>query len=540
MCGNVFAYSPIVKDIPFEVWIGDEEDNTSSPFVDLNFFRFTGAFNFDDYVTFDDNDPNDVTTDVRWSFMPEAPGLVLINGNDGITDPYTEAIEPGAEELTDRTDNSPVPRASALADFWDILDSPSSGTPPYPDPVPGTELDTWVMLFASNGSKYSCGSVHVIANVKVGSVDEPDVISVVDIVEDVWTYDMPASDGWAKSTEAGTDGTQIGTTGIYWGTHGTSGGDTISAGPAAGHTGNGFYCIWDAPANDIPYAAGYVYRTKYTLRSSQADVTKVPKIRLLTQCVGTGILAYSGGVLLAGGNVNRLFAPGAVAETYTAYMEPPTNLAAGGVTNLKPKFEVYAFSSAEYGTTIYCDEVVVQRFATPSKASAAGVIKTYSTTDGWTGWMPQTIVPPFGTATVSSNATGLYIETPGPITAMNYGRWYTPADSSGVQFTADKLYRCVYTLQSAVSTLGQIRCLNANKAADWTSKLVILPNQTQVHLPAATGTEYSNWYETMPAFHTVDPTNNNMTLDVDIADGNAAQLGRMYITKVELLYYDIP
>jgi hypothetical protein len=540
LCGNVFAYAPIILDIP-EVWIGDEEDNDhlTSPMVDLNFFRFTAAFNFDDYVTFDPDDPNKVTTDVRWSFMPESSGLVLINGLEGISAPETEAPEPGTQELTDRTDNSPVPRASANADFWDILDSPATGTTPYPDPILGNELDTWITVYASNGVKYSEQSVYVKANVKAGSVDEPDALSKSG-VEVVMVYDTPATDGWAKSSEAGADNSQIGTTGIYWGTHGTSGGDTISAGPASGFPTNGFYCIWDAPATDIAYEAGYVYRTKYTLRSNQADVTKVPKIRLMTQCVGTGILAYSGGILIAGSNAARLFAPGAVAQTYAAYMEPPTNLAAGGVTNLKPKFEVYAFSAAEFGSTVYCDEVVVERFATPSKASATGTVKTFSPTDGWSGWASQTIVPPFGTATVSSNTTGLYIETPGPVTALNYGRWYTPADSTGVQFTADKLYRCVYTLQSSVTTLGQIRCLNGNKAFDLISKFVIQPNQTQVHLPAATGTEYSNWYETMPQFHTVDTTNNNMYFDVDIADGSVAQLGRMYITKVELLYYDIP
>ncbi|MBN1900620.1 hypothetical protein JW926_04755, partial [Candidatus Sumerlaeota bacterium] len=503
-CGNIFCDTPIppcppvIRDFP-EVWIGDAEDNYDSGTerIDLNFFRFTNAFNFDDYVIFDPNDPNDVTTDVRWSFMPDAPGLVLVNGKDGITDPYTEAIEPGAQELTDRF--NPNRTEAAAADLWDILDSPSGGTPPYPDPVPGEELDTFIMLFASNGSAYSCNYVRVSANLVYGESEQPDMPPYPPYPP--WwyyEYDEPYNDGWRKSSEAGDPDTEIGATGIYWGAHGTSGGDTISAGPGAEHASNGFYCIWDAPANDIPYEAGYVYRAKYTLRSSQADVTKVPKIRLLTQCVGTNILAYSGGILLGGANVNRLFAPGAVAETYTAYMEPPMNLAAGGVTNLKPKFEVYAFGSSEFGATVYCDEVVVQRFPTPSKASAAGVIKTYSPTYGWTGWTPQTLTDyGFGTATVSSNATGLYIETPGP-KAFNYGRWYTPADSSGVQFTADKLYRCVYTLQSNVSTLGQIRCLNANKSADWTSKLVILPNQTQAHLPAATGTEYSNWYETMP------------------------------------------
>lgn len=539
LCGNVFAYAPIIGNIP-EVWIGDEEDNAGLT-VDINFFRFTSAFNFDEYVSFNINDPNKVTTDVRWSFMtdladPNRLDLLTINGIETVDDPYTEAPEPGAKELTDRGDNSSLPRATAEADFVDIWDSDPGTGPPWSDPTPGTELDTIIKIFASNGSRYSCKDVFVRAHVVAGQADMPDKLSAG--VEVLKTYSSPATD-FVKGPLPADDTFYFNSGGIpvYIGTHGTSG-DSISGGPGAGHPTNWFYIIWDAPATDIAYTPGYVYRIKYTLRSSQADVTKVPNSRLLTEFVGTGVLAYSAGLRVGKG----LFAPGTVARTYSAYAEPPLNLAAGGVTNVKPRFEVIAFNNNEIGATNYLDEVVVERFATPSKGSGT-LAQAYNPTAGWTGWTGASIVATgFAPATLGSDATGLYIETPGPVTtgAINYGTWDRYASGSPVSFEADKLYRCVYTLQSSVNTLGQIRGLNMNKGTDWISKFVIVPNQTQVHLPASGGTDYSNWYETMPALYTTDTTLNDMSFDCDIADGSAAQLGRMYITSVELYYYNIP
>jgi hypothetical protein len=529
LSGNVFAYAPIIGNIP-DIWIGDEDDNVGLT-VDLNFFRFTAAFNFDDYVAFAPDDPNPVTTDVRWSFIADSLDLLLINGKESITDPYTEALEPGLKELTDRTDNSPIPRASSWADFWDILDSPPLSGPPWPDPVPGYELDTIITIFASNGTRYSCKDVFVRAN--DGGYDPPPPPP-----PHFYIYDSPGTQ-WAKADlgEDGTFFTSIGGTPVYVARHANYYG-TAAAGPATGRESNWFYAIWDAPRTDIPYSPGYVYRIKYTLRSSQTDVTRVPNTRLLTEFVGTGILAFSGGNRVGRG----LFAPGLVARTYYCYVEPPANLADGGVTHVKPRFEVIAFNNNEIGATNYLDEVIIERFATPSKAAGI-LIQSYNLTAGWPGWMGSSIsAPGFAPATVGSNSTGLYIETPGPVTsgAINYGTWARYADGSPVSFEADRLYRCVYTLQSSVSTLGQIRCLNMNKGTDWISKIVIIPNQTQVHMPDADGTEYSNWFETMPEFYTTDTTLNNMSFNCDIADGQASQWGRLYITSVELYYYYIP
>jgi hypothetical protein len=76
-------------------------------------------------------------------------------------------------------DNNPVPRSSANADFWDILDSDPLTGPPWPDPVPGYELDTIITIFASNGTRYSCKDVFVRANDDMSDLP-PDPVIFVD------------------------------------------------------------------------------------------------------------------------------------------------------------------------------------------------------------------------------------------------------------------------------------------------------------------------------------------------------------------------
>jgi hypothetical protein len=58
-------------------------------------------------------------------------------------------------------------------------------------------------------------------------------------------------------------------------------------------------------------------------------------------------------------------------------------------------------------------------------------------------------------------------------------------------------------------------------------------------MPGTADTEYSVWYETMPALY-ADPSKNKMSYLVDVTDGNAGQNGRLYLSKVELYTYPIP
>jgi hypothetical protein len=303
LCSNVYAYAPIIIDIP-DVLIGDAEDNgTSCGLTDLNFFRFTDAFNFDDYVKCDPADPDCASTYpqmVRWSFFnPDGADLVKINGFEIIADP-SESIQPDlvGKELTSWPNTGTIPRASSLASFRDLVDSPEPDAPPYtPDPTEATCLDTVITIYASNGSKADSDEVIVKANVLPSEICLPDGISVPTPLicgEKDWT--SPATEGWVKSY-AWANGYFIGrftdlVTPYYYGTHTTSGGHIRGSGSA-----QNVWCSWEHTSTDITFNNNNVYRIQYLISSDQSDITKVPNCRLLTYFKGP-----AGEIIMNGGN----------------------------------------------------------------------------------------------------------------------------------------------------------------------------------------------------------------------------------------------
>jgi len=536
-------YRPIIGMIP-DVWIGDEEDNVGE---DINFFRFSKAFNFDVYHSPIPDAPDLATTNMRWSFMADDPNLITINGITSLSDP-SEAMKPElvGKELTGYPNNNPPEgyvgttpyRSTSWADFYDLKDSPPGHGPPWTDPIESNALDTVVTIYLSCGWAVSSTAIYVKANVEDGVAELPDFLSGPGVIH-VITYDSPATQGWTKTLDIA-DGNQIANSSgdpFYVAPHVTDGGSV----GASGSTTQNVWGSWESPDTDVVYFSNHVYQVKYRIRSDQTDINRVPNCRLLTECVGTGILAVSGGNRVGKG----LFAPDADGEWYTIYLEPP-ELTPAGVTNLKFKFELIDFDANEEGTN-YLDEVQVYRFETPSCASGTPVTAFTSQAEfASAGWSPQILGSPFGDATVGSNSTGLYIDTPQTVIApvpgnIDYGLWQLPAGPS-IVFESDRLYRCVYTLQSPdQTTLGKIRLINANAGGDWSSQLALVSDQTQVHMPDIDGEEYSNWFESMPALYTgADEYKNRMSFMFDVADGQNTQHGTVYLTKVGLIYYYIP
>jgi hypothetical protein len=533
LCSSVYAYAPLVQPIP-DVWIGDQEDNGPGGVPDINFFRFSNAFNFDKYVKKDPMDEDQSTTNVRWSFLATATGLLRINGIATL-DSEADSLQPDlvAKELTSWPNNNEMKtdgRDTSWATFLDLVDSPDGLGPPWVvDPTEATCLDTIITVYASNGSKATSTHVNVKANVIDGIVQLPDVLSggLIHVI----SYPDPATDGWTYPLP---DGLNVGYSGpdpFYVGTHRTSGGSV----GIDGSTTRFVYGVWESPADEIAYVANNVYRIQYTIRTSEPDTNKVPNCRLLTEFVSPGKMVFSGGNRLGKG----LFAPDTDGNIYNVYVGPP-DLTATGITNLKVKFEVIDFSPDEQGTN-WLDNVEVDRFPTPDK-TAGTLVKSFSTSPAdFSSWFPLTLGSPFGPSTVGSNSTGLFIQTPGPVTGqINYGMWSLGASSSTESFEADRLYRCIYTLQSAEqATIGQVRLINANLVGDWSAKIALVPNQTQSQMPPPGGADYSVWFGTLPQLY-VDPTKNKMSYLFDVADGQLAQLGTCYLTKVELYYYAVP
>lgn len=65
LSSSVFANAPLISDVP-DIVIGDIEDNYTSgtETIDINFFVFSNAFVFDEYVT----DPDTTESLLKWSF----------------------------------------------------------------------------------------------------------------------------------------------------------------------------------------------------------------------------------------------------------------------------------------------------------------------------------------------------------------------------------------------------------------------------------------------------------------------------------------
>jgi hypothetical protein len=551
MCSGAYAYAPIIGGIP-DVYIGDREDNYESggSTVDINFFRFSNAFNFDLYVSFHPEDEEGSTTNTRWSFFCADGNLVTINGIETLSDP-SESLMPDlvSKELTAWGNNDTPPRATSWATFYDLADSPIGTGPPWGDPLTAPEtvdspLDTQITIYASNGSKTDSRSIAVKANVDAAEIDMPDLLSGGISKIFVFGWSAPAS-AFDKGLLA--DGLRIddpsGTT-FYVGTRNTDG-NSIYGQTSTDPTRN-TWSPWYSPDDQVAYQANNVYIAEYTIRTSQTDASKVPNVRMYTDYVGTGILAVSGGNRVGTAQFQPApFVPDADGEVYNIYSTCPVDMSSAGVTNLRIDFEVIDFAGNEEGT-VYLDEVNVYRFETPSKGDGT-LVATYNPADLQANWGSIVLGSPFGDATVGSNSTGLFIQTPLTVSApvagnIDAGMWSRPANGTSQFFEADRLYRCIYTLSSPnQNTVGKIRIYNANKNGTWSALIELVPDQIQVQMPPSGGQEYDVWFETEPTLYSGGFADlNEMNYNFDVSDGSNTQVGTVYLEKVELYYYDIP
>jgi hypothetical protein len=152
------ATAPVISTIP-DVIIGDAENNGPS---DNNFFVFTDAFKFDDYVQ------DDLTADasLKWSFdegddpapLSGATNWYTINGKTPVHVGTAAAIgdTSGTAAHVNPALINELRVTSTTATFRDIVFSPTPGSGPYPDPAgnPKTAHQTGkvVRFFVSDGT----------------------------------------------------------------------------------------------------------------------------------------------------------------------------------------------------------------------------------------------------------------------------------------------------------------------------------------------------------------------------------------------------
>jgi hypothetical protein len=542
-----YGYAPIIGNIP-DVWIGNDGNadipETVSP--DLNFFRYTNAFNFDQYVSKDIHDEDQSTTNVRWSFLADSADLVTINGIESLSD-ASEALKPelvgAGKELTSYPNNNTPhnARLTSLATFRDIKDSPTTKTPPWDSPSSGNELNTIIAIYASNGTKANSRALVVRAN----------LIDGIDKLSGVQTVYGPTAPGGEWTKLYPTDGMPV----PAWDGAFNIATQVSAPGSYVGAIGNGAtqyaYSSWKSPTTTASYVANQVYRAKYTIRTLQGNQNNVPNMRMFLQCTDiSGNLAFAGGNRLGKGPS----APTSTPQVYNVYFGPPDVSSITQIQYVNLTWEFIAFAADESGTN-YLDAVELQRFATPAKTAGTSV-KTFVGASGFglaNGWasfkLTQAGSPPvayFGDVTFAGpSAAGISITTPAAAETnghVNWGQWGT--NTPGVTFLANKLYRVVYTLSAVLpgtKSLGKVRVINNNLGGSWSAELDADSYVYTAQMPTPGGVEYDVWQESMPTLYSVpDLAKNDMTFIFDVADGNDNQSGITTLSKVEVLYYNIP
>jgi hypothetical protein len=141
---SVFAYAPVLKNLP-DIIIGDVEEGASN-----NFFIFSDAFVFDNFVT--DQDTT-VSTHIKWSFSNmTGTQTIFINGLD--------------EETVDAEFKNPtndIRDGYLTASFRNETASPTSGSTPFP---PTVLADQELAVYVSDGA-------HVVSDkIMVYTIDD--------------------------------------------------------------------------------------------------------------------------------------------------------------------------------------------------------------------------------------------------------------------------------------------------------------------------------------------------------------------------------
>jgi len=533
LCGSAFGYAPVIGNIP-DIRIGDLEDKAGAgATIDLNFFRFSNAFNFDKYVSAHAGDTDFATTNVRWSFWEDDGAgnpqeYIDINAKTTLADP-ADALNPGAKELTNFPNNDPVPlegRATSKADFWDIQACPNKWLGTYPSA--GALTDTVITIYASNGSKVS--SEEIMVKSVDGTFDNASYPAP--IVIDVVSYLNPASN-WTKTDPA--DGTALDYVGVpyYVATRSTSGNSIVIEDD--GTADRNLFGSWESPHGDIDYVANNVYRARFRIHTSQNDTSKVPKIRLFFGSVIN--IAFGSQQINAGVN-----APTVAAKDYWAYYYPPVITGASD-THFKLNFDLVDFTNDQSGN-LYLDEVQVQRFEAQAKGSGTSVA-TFNAAQLNSTWTYSAPGGAYGPVTHGTSGTGLYLESSAVVQGsggIDNGGWNFGAGGSST-WVANKLYRATFTLQvpdaPTQQTVAKMRIFINNMVNDWIAiSQFSISGGFYNHMPSATGTEFSVFCQVPDILYGND--NDKYGYSFDMCDGSDTEQGRCYLTSVEVEYYDIP
>jgi hypothetical protein len=514
LCGSVCGYAPVIKPIP-DVVIGDEEDNVGWT-IDRNFFRFTDAFSFLDYV--DDQDTTE--TLIKWSFIEEAsPGGTPADWFEisGITQTTVGNTNPppGPKDLTlAGTDYTPT--------FRDIYASPHSEDGTENGPYTGIvevagQHNKLIWLYASDSTRADSRDVMVY------SIDgELDALSAGAIFIKEYTYDIDV-EGWTflpLSVPPYFSGA----------TSGYSGGRLTVSSAADTTSRVGF---WQSPPTDIQYLAGNVYRARFEASSSQTVASQNPQFRM--RWVQALALESVSHVVNASAPQSYSLPTDPTTKVYACYFAP---ILSGdmGVT-----FDMLDFDANQSGTH-YVDKVTVERFPDPGAGTA---VKTYATAGDFGNWGFVTNVG-YGPVTSGGAGTATLTITSTTANSSNYGWWQSSGTANELTYVADKLYRATFTLRcvsdAARNDMPQVRLRGQNEDGQLTAAMELSSQGAggPGAMPEVGGTDYEVYWETPTLPGSPTTGQDGFIVTIDVLDFDSTKGGTIYMDSVAVDYLEIP
>lgn len=253
------ANAPVIDD-PGDLVIGDNESGAAN-----NDFNFPDAFDLNAIVA-DDSTPDN---SIKWSYS--TGGNITINGATALNLGTDDPNAPPAGARIDQNDND-LGNPGQDADPYTVTFrneglSPNAGGPVYPDPAPGftgvlTSQTASLTLYASDCSTYGIRTIQVYT-----ASNSSDTLSggLEPVLEIDLENDPNVRTGWIGGVTSGSGSTST-----------TPGGLCMTV-PDPGNN----VVAWISPPNFIPLVAGYVYRTRLTLSTTQTAVDQIPFLNVI-------------------------------------------------------------------------------------------------------------------------------------------------------------------------------------------------------------------------------------------------------------------
>jgi hypothetical protein len=376
------AVAPVVSDIP-DVVISDSEDNIGG--TDNNYFVFTNAFQFDNFVTDGDTPVNTL----KWSFDEGTD----VNG-DSSTQYFTinnknpnavgdAAIAAAQANPATRLNPANDLRTSPTASFRDVVLTPGSGplVSAFPTAAPSVRnahaAGKVVRLYVSDQTFVVSTDIIVSA---VDSDTTPSVDALSGGFAVLKTDAFTTSSGWGALGQVGTNFTAA---------IGTRQFDPVNTALAATVTGSNRYAIigWiEDAASDVPFSdigTGKFVRGKFSIFYSGAGDSASPTLANLVPNFRMGLRTK--------GAVNTVLEINHNAETAGSIAQFPTTRELGPSKNpaLPSVYRVDLAPLAVPFLTNSTTEGVQRAFETlHSVGNASFVVGTLSLTDSSIGSYP--------------------------------------------------------------------------------------------------------------------------------------------------------